>query len=85
MWKQISLAALAAATLITGSIGLAHAESAISNEDFDTSGGMQSDMRAKEAAAARGQIYSNAYGYIPATPPARSHHVRSRAKTNHNG
>jgi hypothetical protein len=84
MLKQISLAALAAATLITGSIGLAHAESGISAGEFNTSGGMQEDMRVKEDAAAKRQIYTNAYGYAPATPPARSHHARSRAKTKHN-
>ena len=38
----------------------------------------------KEAAAANGQIYTNAYGYAPATPSARSHHARSSAKTKHN-
>jgi hypothetical protein len=84
MLKQTSLAALAA-TFIAGSAALAHAESSISNTDFNTSGGMQNDMREKEAAAARGQIYTNAYGYIPATTPARSHHARSSAKTSHNG
>jgi hypothetical protein len=81
MLKQISLAALAAIS-ITGSATLAHAESSISNEDFNTSGGVQNDMRTKNAAAAAGLSYTNAYGYAPAKRAARSH--RSSTKPKHN-
>jgi hypothetical protein len=80
MLKQIGLAAVAA-TFIAGSAALAHAESSISNTDFNTSGGMQSDMRTKNAAAAAGLSYTNAYGYAPARQPARSH---QSTKTKHN-
>jgi hypothetical protein len=80
MLKQISFAALAA-TFIGGSAALAHAESSISNEDFNTSGGMQSDMRTKQAASAAGMSYTNAYGYAPASRPARSHGAAPKQNT----
>jgi hypothetical protein len=87
MFKQISLAALAA-TLITGSIGLAHAESGISSTagDYDSSAWMQQDMRDKMSGAgiaAAPSANTNAYGYAPEKRPARSHHARSSAKTQH--
>jgi hypothetical protein len=85
MLKKLTLAALAA-TFITGSIGLAHAESGLSTAagDLGSSAWMQQDMSVKEAAAAKGQSYTNAYGYAPARQPARSHYARSSAKTKHN-
>jgi hypothetical protein len=85
MLKQISLAALAA-TFITGSAVLAHAESNVSGTEAASSAGMQSDMRAKMdgAGIATGpSTNTNAYGYAPDRRPARSHHGRS-ARTKHN-
>jgi hypothetical protein len=87
MLKKISLAALAAATLITGSIGLAHAESGSSGE-FNTSLGMQNDMREKMAGAEIAPEFPTtgeyAYGNAPDRRPARSHYARSSAKNKHN-
>jgi hypothetical protein len=89
MFKQISLAALAA-TLITGSIGLAHAESGVSTAagDYDSSAWMQQDMRDKMSGAgiaAAPSANTNAYGYAPDRRPVRSHHARSSAETKHHG
>ena len=86
MLKQISLAALAA-TFITGSAAVAHAESNVSGTDPASSAGMQNDMRDKMGAAgfaAAPSTNTNAYGYAPERSPARSHHARSSAKTKHN-
>jgi len=86
MLKQIGLAALAA-TFITGSIGLAHAESNVSGSEPASSAGMQSDMRVKmdSAGIATGpSTNTNAYGYAADRRPARSHHVRVRTKHNNN-
>lgn len=93
MFKQIALAALAAAWM-TGSIGVAHAESNISGSDPASSAGMQLDMRDKMGAAGFAAApstntnaygYAPGYGYAPERRPAPSHHVRSSATTNHHG
>ena len=86
MLKQISLAALAA-TFITGSAAVAHAESNVSGTDPASSAGMQNDLRDKTGAAgftAGSSTNPNAYGYAPERRPARTHHGRSSAKTKHN-
>jgi hypothetical protein len=86
MFKPITLAALAA-TFITGSAALAHAESNVSGSDPASSAGMQLDMRDKTGAAgfaAGPSTNTNAYGYAPERRPARSHHARSSTKTKHN-
>jgi hypothetical protein len=90
MFKQISLAALAAATLITGSIGLAHAESGVSTaaSDEGSSASMEQDMRDKMSGAGIAAAPSgstNAYGYAPGRRPVRSRHARSSAETKHHG
>jgi hypothetical protein len=88
MFKQISLAALAA-TFITGSAALAHAESGVSTaaSDEGSSASMQQDMRDKMSGAgfaAAPSTNTNAYGYAPERRPALSHHGRSSTKSKHN-
>jgi hypothetical protein len=81
MLKQISLAAVAA-TIITGSAVVAHAE--IGGGGFNTSAGMQRDWRETHGDAVfmtGPSADTNAYGYAPDSRPARSHHGRSRAGT----
>ena len=84
MLKQISLAALAA-TFITGSAALAHAESNVSGTEAASSAGMQNDMRAKmdSAGIATGPS-ANTNAYAADRRPAQSHHVHVRTKHNNN-
>ena len=76
MLKQISLAALAA-TFITGSAALAHAESNISDVDGggNTSAGLERSWN-REAFSMAPSASMNAYNYAPERKLHRSKHNR---------
>jgi hypothetical protein len=83
MLKQISLAALAA-TFITGSAALAHAESNVSDVDHDanSSAGLEHSWNRGSAAFSMAPSASmNAYNYVPERRLHRSH----AARVKHNG
>jgi hypothetical protein len=80
MLKQISLAALAA-TFITGSAALAHAESNVSGVDGggNTSAGLEHSWNRGPAAFSMAPSASmNAYNYAPERRLHRSHTARAK-------
>ncbi len=88
MLKQIGLAALAA-TFITGSAAVAHAESNISGVDggVTTAATLRADRASSYggAVSARPSASMNAYGYASERRPDRSHQrARNNARMQHN-